>query len=261
MPAIQLVVPRLLMAQKLNDKSTNDPDSTDAQTSIFVLLSARAIGSFGFAVVGLLLCNQLTPQLISLVQSLLAIWFGWLLPASLTASAPSDTSEVKKPRPAHKHHHRRSASSSTGATPVSTQVRRSSAPVDLASILMPHLEENLHDSSRRVSFAESPLTAAVRRNTMPQPNSLATSHSAFPQLPSSSTSPSISRPGMPPNVLDDLNAQDSDTSSRPSRLHKLKLGFNLKTNRQLPVDKQSDRDSITSIGLLLLFDYSVMKRQ
>lgn len=53
MPAVQLVVPRLLpvMAQKLNDKSTNDPDSAHAKTSIFVLLSARAIGSLGFAVV------------------------------------------------------------------------------------------------------------------------------------------------------------------------------------------------------------------
>ena len=61
MPAVQLVVPRLLMAQKLNDKSTNDLDSNDSQTSIFVLLSARAIGSLGFAVVGVLLhCHSPT---------------------------------------------------------------------------------------------------------------------------------------------------------------------------------------------------------
>jgi hypothetical protein len=56
---IQLVAPRLLMA-------TNDP--TDARTSIFVQLSARAIGSLGFAVVGFLLCNQLTRQLNSLSE-------------------------------------------------------------------------------------------------------------------------------------------------------------------------------------------------
>ena len=187
-------------------------------------------------------------------QSLLAIWFGWLLPASLTASPPSDTSEIKKPRPAHKHH-RRAASSSAGAAPVSTQVRQSSAPFDLAPILVPHREENLHDSSRRVSFAESSLNPVVRRNTLPQPksnNSFAASLSAVPHLPSSSSSPSHHE--MPPSGLDDPNAQDSD-SSRPSRLHKLKLGFNLKTSRQLPVDKQSDGDSVTSIGLLL-FEYS-----
>lgn len=72
MPVIQVMVPRLLMAQKVNDKSTNDPprlDSTDAQTSILVLLSARAIGSLGFAVVGVLLCNQLTRQFNSLSES------------------------------------------------------------------------------------------------------------------------------------------------------------------------------------------------
>jgi hypothetical protein len=61
---------------------------------------------------------------------------------------------------------------------------------------------------------------------------------------------------MPPNVLDDLNAQDSDSFSRPSssRLHKLKLGFNRKANRQLllPLDKQSDRDSFISIGLFVI---------
>lgn len=47
----------LLMAQKLTDKSADDPKSTqlDAQTSVLVLLSARAIGSLGFAMVGVLL--------------------------------------------------------------------------------------------------------------------------------------------------------------------------------------------------------------
>ena len=91
---------------------------------------------------------------------------------------------------------------------------------------------------------------------MPQPKSknfLAASLYPIPRLPSSSSSPTPSRPGMPPTTLDDLNAQDSDCSSRLSRLNKLKLGFNLKTNRQLPVDKQSDRDSITSIGLTIIF--------
>jgi uncharacterized membrane protein YjjB (DUF3815 family) len=71
MPAIRLMVPRLLMAQKLNNKSTNDStrlDSTSAQTSILVFLTARAIGSLGFAVVGVLLCNQLIRQLNSLLE-------------------------------------------------------------------------------------------------------------------------------------------------------------------------------------------------
>ena len=182
-------------------------------------------------------------------QSLLAIYFGWLLPASLTASAPSDISEVKKPRPAHKHHHRRSASSSRGGTPVPAQARRSSAPVDLApSILVPHPEENLHDSSRRVSFAESPLTPVVRRNTIPKLKSNNALGASLSVIPSSSPYLSQLDPEMPPNVPD---VQYSDTSSRPSRLHKLKLGFNLKTNRQLPVDKQSDGDSTTSIGLFV----------
>ena len=115
---------------------------------------------------------------------------------------------------------------------------------------MPHLEENLHDPSRRVSFAESPLSPVMRRNTMPQPkskNSFTATLYPVPRLPSSPPSPP--RPGMPPSNLIDLNAQDSDTSSRPSRLNKLKLGLNFKTNCQLPVEKQSDGDSITSIGL------------
>ena len=69
MPAVQLVVPRLLMAQKSNDNSTNDPGSTDSQTSIFVLLFARAIGSLGFAVVGVHLPDHLfTRQLNSLSE-------------------------------------------------------------------------------------------------------------------------------------------------------------------------------------------------
>ena len=91
---------------------------------------------------------------------------------------------------------------------------------------------------------------------MPEPkskNSLAASLYGTPRLPTSSSTPSPSRPGMPPSSLDDLNAQVSDSFSRPSRLNKLKLSFNLKTNRQVPVDKQSDGDSITSIGLLVLW--------
>jgi hypothetical protein len=135
-------------------------------------------------------------------------------------------------------------------------VRRRSVPVDLAPILMPHPEENLHDSSRRVSFAESPLTPVVRRNTLPQPKSNKFLGASRSVIPSSSSSPYPSQPEMLPNVLDDLDAQYSDSSSRPSRLNKLKLGFNLKTNRQLPVDKpvdkQSDGDSITSIGLFVI---------
>ena len=240
MPVIQLMLssPPLLMVQKLNDKSTKDPnstplDSTASQTSILVFLSARAIGSFGFAVVGVLLCTQLTRHLI-VFQSLLAIWFGWLLPASLTTSV---TSEIKKPRLSLKHRRR-------AVSWASTAVRRSSTPVDLAPILVPHVGEN---SSRRVSFADFPSTPAVRRNTLPEPRD-----SFTPSI--SIISPPHSRPGTPPNgFLDNLNAHDSDSSlSRPSRLQKLKLGFNLKTNRQVSADKQSDRDSITSIGSLYL---------
>ena len=84
---------------------------------------------------------------------------------------------------------------------------------------------------------------------MPQPkskNSFAATLYPVPRLPT--TPPSPPRSGMPPSSLDDLNAQDSDTSLRPSRLNKFKLGLNFKTNRQLPVEKQSDGDSITSIG-------------
>ena len=58
------------MAQKLKDKSTNDLDSNDSKTSILVLLSARAIGSLGFAVVRVLLYNHLlTCQLESLFRA------------------------------------------------------------------------------------------------------------------------------------------------------------------------------------------------
>jgi hypothetical protein len=210
------------------------------------------------------MCNQLTRKLI-VFQSLLAIWFGWLLPASLTISAPSDISEIKKPRHVSKHH-RRSVSSPTRTAPISTPtqnssvstltrippVRQNSAPVDLAPIFVPHPEGNVHDSSRRVSFADSSLSPAIRRNTMPEPKKttifLPVSLCTF--SPHSSSSPS--RPETPPSgVLDDLNAQDSDSSmSKPSRLQKLKLGFNLKINRHPPADKQSDRDSIASIGSL-----------
>lgn len=163
------------------------------------------------------------------------------MPASLTAS---DTSEIKMPRPSSKHRWR-SVSIPTAAL---IPVRQSSSAVDLAPILVPHSGEN---SSRRVSFADSPSTLVVRRNTLPEPRrSLATSIPAIPHCPS----PCLSRPGTPPSgCLDDLNAHDSDSSlSKPSRLQKLKLGFNRKTIRQLPADKQSDRDSITSLGSLYL---------
>jgi hypothetical protein len=145
------------------------------------------------------------------------------------------------PRPSSKH--RRKSVSSPIAAP--TPVRQSSPAVDLAPILVPHSGEI---SSRRVSFADSPSTLVVRRNTLPEPRkSVATSIPAISHH-------CHSRPGTPPSeCLDDLNAHDSDSSlSKPSRLKKLKLGFNLKTVRQLPVDKQSDRDSITSLGSLYL---------
>ncbi|KAF8808060.1 hypothetical protein BYT27DRAFT_7098722 [Phlegmacium glaucopus] len=218
------------MAQKPNDELTKSTPQ-DTQTSIFVFISAHAISSLGFAV------------------SLLAIWFGWLLPTSLAPSAPSEKSEIKSPRPVIPRHHRRSVSSLTRTPPVPTPVRRASAPIDLASILVPHHEENIPDSSKRVYFADPPSFPVSRRNTMPEPkkpnNFLGVSILAIPR----SSSPS--RPETPPNAaLDELNAQESDSSlSKPSRLQKLKLGFNLKTNRHLPVtvDKQSDRDSIVSI--------------
>lgn len=131
-------------------------------------------------------------------------------------------------------------------------MRRVSAPVDLASILVPHHEENLHDSSKRVYFADSPSSPVTRRNTMPEPKK--SNNLLLPSLSAISRSSSPSRPETPPNgFLDELNAQDSDSSlSKTSRLQKLRLGFNLKTNRQLPVavDKPSDRDSIASIGSL-----------
>lgn len=241
---LMLMLPRVrssLMAQKhefTNDlKSGSLSDST--QASILVLLSARAIGSLGFAMVG----GRVQPtysQTYTLFQSLLAIWFGWLLPVSLTAPAPSEV----KPRPVPKHHRR-----SVSSPPVSTQLRRNSTPVDLAPILVPYSEENLHDPSRRVYFADSLLSSPVRQNTMPEPkNSSATPVSHHP---------SSSPPETPPDTsLDDLSAQDSDSSlSRPSRLNKLKLGFNPKSNRQSSVDKQFDTVSVTSIGSLyfLLF--------
>lgn len=61
--------PPLLMSKDLAEKSTSGPnspplDSTVAQTSILVLLSARAIGSLGFAVVGLL------PTILNLLANL-----------------------------------------------------------------------------------------------------------------------------------------------------------------------------------------------
>lgn len=98
----------------------------------------------------------------------------------------------------------------------------------------------------------------VRRNTMPEPkskNSLDTSLYGTPRLLSSSSIPSPSRPGMLPSSRTTLILIDqvSDYFSRPSRLNKSKLSFYLKTNRQVTVDKQSDRDSIAIIGLLFFF--------
>lgn len=261
MPIIHIVLPRFrssLMAQKPNDDPTNDPKSMplNAQTSILVFISAHAISYLGFAVVRLLFDPNLAKLIVP--QSLFAIWFGWLLPASLTASTLSDTPEFKKTRPLPKHH-RRSVSSSTRPTPSSNlnPVRRASAPVDLAPvpILVPHPEDNSHDPSKRVYFADSPSSPVTRRNTMPTPkkpnNFLAASICAISR--NSSSSPS--RPETPPNgSLDDPNAHDSDSSlTKPSRLQKIKLGFNMKTNHQHPsVDKQSDGDSVASIGLLYL---------
>lgn len=247
MYVVQLLDSRLRsfsMAQNPSDQATLNDPSIDAQTSVLVLLSARAISSLGFAVVGLLLLT--TNLLVKLIvfQSLLVIWFGWLLPTSLMAPPPSDISEIRKPRPVPKHQRRS----------VSSPVQRSSASIDLAPILVPHPGEN--HSSRRVSFADTSIPSATRRNTMPEPNksniSLSPPHSVTPIAIPRRPSPNL-RPGTSPNgCLDDLHAHDSD-SSRPSRLQKLKFGFNLKTHRQPLTDKQSDRDSITSIGSLILF--------
>ncbi|KAF8167399.1 hypothetical protein B0H34DRAFT_669859 [Crassisporium funariophilum] len=246
----------LSMPPKATDESAADPKylalndvnaTGKGNASILIFISARALGSLGFAV------------------SLFAIWFGWLLPASPTAPAAAEfPSEIKKARPPLKHPRRSTPNSVT--PPLPTPFRRASAPVDLTPILGPHYEDAHHVPSRRVYFVDSPPAPIIRRNTMPEPSQTNTQGQSLCQviLGSITGSPRSSTPSLPPtppngtqpgcDCLDELApASDSSRHSsqtslvRPSsRLQKFKLGFNAKTNRNVNNDAQFDRESIAS---------------
>ncbi|KIM47539.1 hypothetical protein M413DRAFT_22186 [Hebeloma cylindrosporum] len=211
---------------------------TNGGTSILIFISAQALSSVGFAV------------------SIFAIWFGWLLPASVTAPGPAaaDASEIKKTQKARlpSRHPRRSEPEPEPNASESkpTPVRRASAPVDLTPILVPYPDDG-QNNYRRVYFADSPRTSIIRRNTMPEPKCLPGSQQIaepveFTPSPSPSTqlTPECDEEALPD--FDSLPPSSKASSRPPSRFQKLKLGFNTKTVRPDVVDKPVDQASIAS---------------
>ncbi|KAF8910086.1 hypothetical protein CPB84DRAFT_1842742 [Gymnopilus junonius] len=203
-------------------------DKSSEQTSILIFISAKALGSLGFAV------------------SLLAIWFGWLLPASMTAPVlPPEELEHKKPRSPSKHPHR---PTSHAVNPLAMPARRASAPVNLTPILA-HNQEEVHNSTRRVYFSDMSPAPITRRNTMPEkPQDKSEGQTLYQTVLStvngSPVSPTsvLPTPDSPPasEYMDDIT-RESDSSLQSckasllksaSRLQKLKLSFHVKHNRQ-----------------------------
>ncbi|KDR85681.1 hypothetical protein GALMADRAFT_132345 [Galerina marginata CBS 339.88] len=236
------------MPRKTLDETTHDPQSAhlnegNDSTSILIFVSAKALGSLGFAV------------------SLLAIWFGWLLPASITGPTPPATPgelDITKPRLPSKHPRRSAPNGHVGPLPV--PIRRASAPVDLTPILVPRSEE-AQVTPRRVYFTDSPPSPIIRRNTMPEPKHNYAGQLLYQAiLSSANVSPGSSTSTLPTQepqatleCFDD-GTPDSDSSLHSakasllkpsSRLQKLKLGFN-KGHRPEPLDKQADQASIAS---------------
>jgi len=237
------LMPSKTIHEPSNGIQTAVLDKSNDQTSILIFISAKALGSLGFAV------------------SLLAIWFGWLLPASITAPAvPPEELDLKKPRLPSKHPRR---PTSNGANPLPMPVRRASAPVNLTPILAHHPEE-FHNSLRRVYFSDMPSTSITRRNTMPEqpqdkPAGQTLYHTVLNSVngsPVSSTSTLPAPASHPGSEYLDEVAPESDSSLQSckasllksaSRLQKLKLGFHVKHGRPEPLDKLAgDQSSIAS---------------
>ncbi|KAF9055973.1 hypothetical protein BJ165DRAFT_463529 [Panaeolus papilionaceus] len=230
--------------------SRKESNLNDVRAPMLIFISAHAIGSLGFAL------------------SLLSIWFGWLLPTSTVPVSEPESAEIKKVRSPSRHLRRPSQSVSSKAPPLPVPIRRSSAPVDLASILVPHSDES-QQYGKRVCFADSPpLTPITRRNTMPEPSHPSYRAPSLHQLieasVSSSSAPSTSQteehehlPAVVTAVFDDLVTQ-SDSSRPPSRssfikpasrFQKLKLGFSVKSPKLPPPqsEQQGDQVSIASV--------------
>ncbi|PPQ99948.1 hypothetical protein CVT26_009303 [Gymnopilus dilepis] len=237
-------MPSKTVHESSNDTQTAVLDKSNDQTSILIFISAKALGSLGFAV------------------SLLAVWFGWLLPASVTAPAlPAEDLDLKKPRLPSRHPRR---PPSHDVKPLPTPLRRASAPVNLTPILAHHPEES-HNNSRRVYFSDMPPATITRRNTMPeQPQDNAEGPTLYQAVlssvnasPESSTS-TLPTPDVHPtaNYLDDAG-RESDSSLQSckasllksaTRLQKLKLTFHAKHHRSESADKliSGDQSSIAS---------------
>ncbi|CAA7264807.1 unnamed protein product [Cyclocybe aegerita] len=205
----------------------------DASASVFVFLSARCIGSVGFAV------------------SLFAIWFGWLLPAAIMAPAPPAPVEIKASRVSSKPT-RRATSAALASRRLPKPIRRVSAPVDLTPILaLPAEDTQL--TSRHVYFVDKDPSPIVRRNTMPEPSkSNPTSQSIDQLIHDSLTHNSRPTPSTQAHIEETPAESDSSRHSsrtsllRHSRLHKLKLNFQSKSNRAELQDKPFDQSSLAS---------------
>jgi len=237
-------------------QATQTLNGRNGGASAFILISARCIGHLGFAL------------------SLFAIWFGWLLPASV--QAPPEPAEVKPPRQLYKSPRRpphatatthaestSESSSETPARPRPLPTRRVSAPVDLTPIpILATGAEDHSTPSRHVYFVDEPFAPIVRRNTMPEPSKFMCPMKAIhhacttvihnPSQPTPATYPHAAQPAC--ECLDDT-IPDSDSSRhssrtsllRPSsRLQKLKLGFNNKA-RSESAEKSADQNSLASV--------------
>ncbi|PPQ77019.1 hypothetical protein CVT25_014836 [Psilocybe cyanescens] len=241
-------MPRKPLHENANDQQLTVLDKNNDRTPILIFISAQALGHLGLAV------------------SIFAIWFGWLLPASVTTTIVPEGSEIKKAKPRLPSRHvRRSTIDAGRATiPPPTPIRRASAPVNLTPILVPH-PEDVQTNSRRVYFTDSPPAPIIRRNTIPEQKSNDIEQlvnqavlSSASGSPRSSTS-TLPTPPAPPS-LDGLEevvhvTHDSDSSPHSSkaslpkpasRLQKFKLGFHGKGHRPEPLEKLVDQASIAS---------------
>ncbi|KAJ3514025.1 hypothetical protein NLJ89_g2609 [Agrocybe chaxingu] len=220
-----------------NDSQTpplNDQGG-DASASVLVFLSARCIGSVGFAV------------------SLFAIWFGWLLPAAIMAPAPPAAVEINPSRVSSKP--RRVTSAAPASRRLRKPIRRVSAPVDLTPILAPPAEDT-QLASRHVYFVDKDLSPIVRRNTMPEPCKSSPTSQSIDQLihdsltqnlrPTPSTQPHCNSTEETPAESDSSRHSSRTSLLRHSRLHKLKLNFQSKSYRAELQDKPFDQSSLAS---------------
>ncbi|KAF9486475.1 hypothetical protein BDN70DRAFT_870029 [Pholiota conissans] len=233
----------LMPPKTLDDSSTqsptnnvNTPQNEETKASVLVFISAQAIGSVGLA------------------MSILAIWFGWLLPASI-ASTNAEPPEIKKSQSPPLRHHRRPVSIAPITITPPTPMRRASAPVNLTPILSSSAGDGSAAGPRHVYFEDSSMSAISRRNTLPAQSSSKLLDDGPASTSTFTVSPLALTVELPAEECTEVVPMDSDSSPHSSkaslvkpssRLHKLRLFGNGKPIPRLDLDKPCDQASIAS---------------